>query len=693
MRPKRRSSIVSRLILLVFVASLVPASLLLGGSWYLNNQVREQMERTADDALNLAINLQQTLIDGRLTRMRERAVTVAGHPEVVAALTTGTRLQPILDGFQLSLPGADLITVVDRVSIVRGRAGSAAVGDIVRYSGLVQQALDGPAPSSSVLVIPKEELQGEPGQAVTQVRMPIVATPAAEDPRAGEMLEDALALVGAAPIVDSSGRVVGVVLVSDILNNDHSIVNEVTNRSPPALPIHATIALDGIRVTTTVPAIGGGRRAVGTLYSDLVMEQLRVGQEYRGRAKVGGWIWERTIYLPLFDPQGQVVAGSFVGIPEANFAELSQATARSTMLAAIVAILSLLTALILAYRLALTNIARPLRHFTGILTEGNLNLRVEADESEEMSNLAAALNGMTERIHQTMGEMVRVSHGVKAVSDDLTNGARQSAENAEAALQVAASALEAAERVGNSAHRAAGRMRELEVVLARIDVGSEEQARALRHASQIVSLVTTAVQSAREGLHAVLESTRTTVSTAQHARHSALRSVSALEFVRVEAQGLAETGAGASSDAPEWSLRTERLLADLEDGQKAVNECDDALRQITRSAEEATARLWDLAAAQNESGARAGAVSQQMADLSMVADETAAHIRTMSDASREVIGEVEDVADGIESAVGLLRRAETHVTNIAEANRRLRALSERIRTLEDELEQATRRFS
>lgn len=692
MRPKRRNSIFYRLILLVFIASLVPASLLIGGSLYLNHQVRLQTERTADDALNLAINLQQTLIDGRLTRMRDRAVMVAGHPDLVAAVSGGSSLQRILDDFQHTLTGADLITVVDQGSLVRGRAGSTVAGDTVRYGGLVQQVLDGRAPSSSVVIIPQEELLGEAGQILTQVRLAIVATPASTHPRAGEMLEDALALVGAAPVIDGGGRLIGVVLVSDILNNDHSIVNEVTNRSPPALPIHATIALDGIRVTTTVPAIGGGRRAVGTFYSDLVMDSLRVGLEYRGRAKVGGWIWERTIYLPLSDPSGQVVAGSFVGIPEANFAELAQSTATSTQLAAMVALLSLFAAVILAYRLALTNIARPLQHFTGVLTEGNLHVRVEAGESEEMSRLAAALNGLTERIRQTVAEMARVSHGVKAVSDDLANGARQTTENAEAALQVAASALAAAERVGGSAQRAVGRMRELEVVLARIDVGSEEQARALKHASEIVGLVTEAVHSAREGLHTVLESTRTAIGAAQQARHSALRSLSAVDLVRVEAQGIAESGAVAGSDSPDGSSRMERMLIDLEEGQRATNECDSALRQIARSSEEAMSRLWELAAVQNESGARAGAVSQQMSDLSVVAGETAAHIRSMSDASRQVIGEVETMGDGIEAAVGLVGRAEAHVTNIAEANRRLQELSERIRALADELDQATVRF-
>lgn len=678
-----------RLILLVFIASLVPASLLVGGSWYLNRQVLAQMERDADDALNLAINLEQTLIDGRLTRMRERAISLAGHPAVIAALTRGENPQPVLDSFFRDLPGADLISVVDSGSVVKGRARSSVTGDTVRYGGLIQQVLDGRSPASGVVVVPKAELAGEAPQVMAQVRVLIEETPASSDPRFGQTLEDALALVGAAPVLDQAGRLLGAVLVSDILNNDHAIVDEVTNRSPQGMPMHATIALDGIRVTTTVPAVGGGKRAVGTVYSDLVMGYLREGKDYRGRAFVGGHQWQRTIYVPLRDPSGKVVAGPFVGVPESAFADLVRSHSYTRNIAIVAALLSLLVAVVLARRIALTAIVRPLKRFTGVLTEGNLHARVEADETVEMSLLAEALNRMTDRIRQTVAEMARVSHGVKAVSDDLSVGARQTAENAEAALQVAASALAAAERVGGSAQLVAGRMRELEVALARIDVGSEEQARALKHASQIVALVTEAVQGARSGMQAVLESTRTALAEAQHARHSALRTLSTLELVRVEAQGLADTSGQGPVDSAE---RIERLLDDLEEGQKAANDCDASLRQIARAAEQATSRLWDLAAAHNESGARAGAVTQQMADLSAVADETAAHIRSMSDGSRQVIGEVEAMAGGIESALGLVRRAEAHVTNIAEANRRLRALSERILTLSAELDQATGRF-
>ena len=60
--------------------------------------------------------------------------------------------------------------------------------------------------------------------------MPVIETPGSEDARTGQMLEEALALVGAAPVLGGEGQVLGAVLVSDILNNDHAIVDEVLQR-------------------------------------------------------------------------------------------------------------------------------------------------------------------------------------------------------------------------------------------------------------------------------------------------------------------------------------------------------------------------------------------------------------------------------------------------------------------------------
>ncbi len=667
----------------------MPVGFLVGASIYLQQQSSQEMERQSEEALNLAINLQQSLIDSRVTRMKERAISLAGRAQLITAIESGAALPPILNSFHESLPGADLVTVVGADGLVIGRAGSYSRGDRLSYGGLVEHVISSRVPSGTLEWLQRDQLANESAAVLSQVHMPIVQTEGSDDSRVGQMLEDALAMVGAAPVFNGSGKVLGVVLISDILNNDHAIVDEVTHRSPQGLPLHATIALDGIRVTTTVPAVGGGRRAVGTLYSDLVMDRLRKGQEYRGKALVGGYVMERTIYLPMTNYAGKVVAGSFVGVPETSFAALAERTAWSTRLAGAGAIVSILVALTLAYQLARTQISRPLYRFTQVLTNGDLQTRVEATEGREMAHLAAALNSMTDRIRQTVGEIARVSHGVREVSDNLADGARENAENAEAALQVAESALRSAEAVSASAQRTMGRMRELELALTRIDVGTEEQARALRHASEIVTLVTGAVQDSRQELAAVQDATRRAVAAAQQGRHSALRTVSVVDLVRAGTQSLLDAG---GQTPLEWTTRIDRLIGDLEEGQSAANTCDDALREIARAADEANGRIWQMASVLNESGARAGAVSQQMTDLSAVADATASHIRSMNKESGQLIGEVEVIADGIESAVGLVRRAEGHVTSIAEANRRLRALSERIRTLAYELDRATQRF-
>jgi len=626
----------SRILAVAFVSSLVPAVLLLGGSLYLNARVQQQMQREVDEALTLAINLEQALIDASLTRMRERAVAVAAHPEVVAALVRGDDPSPVLDAFQQSLSGADLITVVGPDARVVARAGSPQRGEALRYGGLVEQVLASGAPADSAVVITAAELAGEPAQVQARVRMPILETPGSRDPRTGQVLADALALVGAAPVRGADGAVIGAVLVSDILNNDHAIVDEVRQRSPQDLPVYASIALDGIRVTTTVPAVGGRDRAVGTLYSDAVMERLRTGQEYRGRALVGGWLWQRTIYLPLRDPSGQVIAAPFVGISEAAFAELARSTALSTAVAAVCAVLAVAGPLLAARRLA---------------------------------------DGMTQRAARVSG----LCTALRSVGDELARDHARSAAAVKAALAAAEEAVQAAERLAESAGQAGTRMRALEVDLARINAGTEEQTRTLRHASRIVALVAQAVQESRGAFDAVLEGLRTAMAAAQQGRHDALRATSALEIVRLEAD---------AADAAELLGRLDRLIGDLEQAQKAVADCDAALADIARRTEETTDRVWALVAATNESGARSGAVSQQMADLTRMAEETAERLRATTDATRQVIGVAEALAESIGDGVARVRKTGTTVTAVADAVQHFSAASARVRQLAAALEEA-----
>lgn len=625
----------NRILVLVAAASLVPAALLLGNSLFLNGLVHQQMHREVDEALSLAINLEQALIDASLTRMRDRAVALASHPAVVEALTAGADPRPILDEFQRALPGADLISVVGPDARVVARAGSQAAGERLRYGGLVDLALSSGTPVHSAVVITPEELAGEPAGIQAQVRMPVIETPGSEDARTGRMLEEALALVGAAPVLGGEGQVLGAVLVSDILNNDHAIVDEVLQRSTHGLRVDASIALDGIRVTTTVPAVGGGR-AVGTLYSDVVMERLRAGQEYRGRALVGGWQWQRTIYVPLRDPSGQVIAAPFVGVPEAAFAELARTTSISTGVALIFALLSVAGPLMVAHRFA--------------------------DRMRQRDEGLAALAGEV----QTAGSA-------------LARDGRQAAAAAADAQSAAEEVLRSTEQAGESTGQARGRMRDLEVTLARVNAGTDEQTRTLRHAGRIVALVSQAVQESRSSFNAVLDALRAVMAAAQQGRQDVLRAAGALELMRLEAEP-AESADGAA--------RLDRLVGDLQQAQRAVADCDGALQEIVARIDEATERLWDLAAIMNESGARAGAVSQQMSDLTQVAEETAERLRATTDAARQVIDAVEAVAEGIGAGVSLARRTKAHVDAAAEANRRLDGAAERLQELARALAEA-----
>lgn len=666
------SSILNRFTGLVLAATLVPAITLVGASVYLNQRANLVMEQRVQETLNLAINLEHSLIDAHLNQMKDRAVALAANPLVIDGLAGGAVRQDVLNASQEALPGADLLVVVDRAGVVAGRAGTVRRGDAISYGGFIPSLLQSGTAAAAVTRIPQAELAAEPGVILAQVRVPVLKTEAATDPRVGTTLDDGLALVGAAPVKDSAGNVLGAVIVSDLLNNDFRIVDDVTSRSPVGLPLHATIALDGVRVTTNVPAPGGGRRAVGTLYSDLVMGSLRAGQEYRGRALVGGHVWERTIYVPLTDQAGRVVAGSFVGVPEESFTALVSRTRNTIWVALGVAFLSLAGAGLLAYRLALRGIVRPLRSFTAVLDRGDLDTRVETDASTEMHALAWALNGMTARIRRTVDEVAGVSRGVLAASDQLAAEARQTAANAESALTVAAGALEASEQVGENAQRAISRVRELELALSRIGSSTREQARAIRHAAHAIEQMESSAAESRRMLATVLESTRSAVGAVQQGRQSALATHAALELVRL-ADG-------------------DRTPDELDRAQGAANSFDQALREIARATEETTTKLWELSAVLGEAGARVGAVTQQLSAMSGVAEATAGEIGTSGEASRAMLADVESVAATTVAGVDRVRQAQRHVTSIAESNRRLSDLSDRIRDLAHELDRVAGGF-
>lgn len=412
---------------MVLVAALIPTVILGASGWHLGSTAAFEVDRQVNATLDVALQLEKSLIDSTLAQLQHTALGLAAAPEVQAALQGKGDPAPALARVRTLLPRADIVAVVDAAGRVVRRAGSPAAGDRISYGGLVERVLLDRRPLAVPAVIPEQELAGEAEELRAQVRIPILPTRGAQDRRVGSVLGDALALVGAAPVV-APGGVLGVVVVADVLNNDYAIVDEVKVRAPADLPLYATIALDGVRVATNVPAPDGRQRATGTLYSDPVVANLRQGLEYRGPALVGGWQRQRTIYIPLRDHTGRVIGGPFVGIPEEAIGAVRDLAQYHVALIPLALAAAVWAALALGYRTVVAPLARLVQGLAALaqkLVEGVRQAQAAAagalaaggpalvgavaagaqDQALAMAHGAEALAQVAERLKATRAEL------------------------------------------------------------------------------------------------------------------------------------------------------------------------------------------------------------------------------------------------------------------------------------------------
>jgi len=77
-----------------------------------------------------------------------------------------------------------------------------------------------------------------------------------------------------------------------------------------------------------------------------------------------------------------------------------------------------------------------------------------------------------------------------------------------------------------------------------------------------------------------------------------------------------------------------------------------------------------------------------MADLTRMAEETAERLRATTDATRQVIGVAEALAESIGDGVARVRKTGTTVTAVADAVQHFSAASARVRQLAAALEEA-----
>ncbi len=220
-----------------------------------------------------------------------------------------------------------------------------------------------------------------------------------------KILDKAMALEYAMPVVNERGQVTSVIYGGKIINRDYALVDRIRdlvfeNKLYDAKPLGTvTIFLDDVRITTNVlDALGN--RAIGTRVSERVYDTVvKQAKTWVDRAFVVT-DWYLTAYEPIRDVHGAIIGILYVGILEKPFSDITRNVL--FVLVAIVLFSSILAA-VLGYILAAT-ITSPLTQMleaTSRISGGQLEFRVENKASvKELDELAQSFNEMAAKLHE-----------------------------------------------------------------------------------------------------------------------------------------------------------------------------------------------------------------------------------------------------------------------------------------------------
>ncbi len=673
---RRRFTLTWKLVVAILGAMALPVAVLIGLSLYLEASVRQDVEQKIETTLNLAMNMEESLLDEGLAEMRQTAVVVAGDPEVAAGLT-GEDAQPVLERYANTFPRADLLVLVDRQGRVVAGAAWERKGGPLRMEGLVPRAMEEGKTLSYPALIPPEELAGAARSIRALVDMPILETKRSTDPRAGGRVATALVLAGVAPVQGADGTIVGAVVAADVLNRDFRIVDEVARRSPEELRLNATIAMDGIRVTTNVRLVDQEGnltqyRALGTIYSDEVMEKLRAGEEYRRRAFVVNH-WQRTIYRPLRDYQGKVIAGPYVGIPEQYFTAVGTRHTRSVTIAIAVSLFTLPAAAVALAWLGRRAIVLPVQSFTRQLKEGNLESRIRHPANDEIGDLAQALDKLLERVREAIGQVRGVADEVARATGALHDSASRTSEEVTRALTMATGSLRAAEELAGGARQTMERLQTLDEAMTVIADGTRHQERSVQYIGKVTAEIAGAMAQDRERMERALEACTRLGETAREALKQAAAFTAGLALARQWLQrrqnGSGSGGSGQQTGAPQGDAALWDLLE---------QDPSPLLEEMATLAEQLAEEVRFLALTSQENQARLKVIHQEM-------DRVAAAVQTTADRTQAAGRSAAAVVDWVERMAG--SSAEMHNTalftqsamaQVAEGNQHLNELSRQL---------------
>jgi len=232
----------------------------------------------------------------------------------------------------------------------------------------------------------------------------IRSTPKAR-PTDRTVVDSALAIEYAMPLVNGKGNVAGVLYGGKVLNRDFDLVDRIhglifENKSYDGKPIGTvTIFLDDVRIATNV-LDSEGKRAIGTRVSDKVYRKVIVeGKPWVDRAFVVT-DWYLTAYEPIRDFSGKIIGILYAGRLEKPFVDLKRSILGVLIVIVIIAsAVALLVSFVLAA--AITRPVTAMLKATRVISGGNLHQKLKTDSAvTELNELAASFNDMAQRLSE-----------------------------------------------------------------------------------------------------------------------------------------------------------------------------------------------------------------------------------------------------------------------------------------------------
>ena len=365
----------------------------------------------------------------KVSTIKEIVTLTAAREGIRGALQTGEKgiLINYL-GRVRSENGLDILTLLDREGRVLLRTRSSDVAsddqsqDEIARLALEQKTVAGPQ------IIPRGELLKESKTLADQALMDIIPTPMAA-PRAESQETSGMLLKAAAPVLNETGALIGVLYGGILLNRNYEIVDRVKEivykgeRYKGRETGTATIFQNDLRISTNVKN-EQGQRAVGTLvWQEVKTAVLDEGKPWLTRAFVVN-DWYLTAYEPIKSVSGRIIGILYVGTLEKPYLDTANRVMRTFTIMAALCVVFLLSVLYFST----SRMIRPLRRMaaaTQEIAKGTLSHRVAVNSRDEIGALAESFNQMTDHLREANEKLVEWGKTLEKKVEERTQELRE----------------------------------------------------------------------------------------------------------------------------------------------------------------------------------------------------------------------------------------------------------------------------